>query len=281
MSAALPIQLIANVDASQASQVVTQALSFKSLDQLKTSNGVYSAKEIADVIVGPIHDELTQRLEDARHKIASLIEANDKLELSLKQTATKLFTTDYVRKVHSGIYKAVYAVARQLTACDCTARDNASSVKFLVKIVINNVKPCLKTQENCDVIASFDVDFQIHRECANGSLKSVSSTDVEVELHCKDVDAILKSATNKLSQESVELLLDMAKYSRLYKQNCQNIDSLQIYTNNAQRDLRKLGASAKSVLHNMSLTNLQTDAQACEQAKLLGQQIRASMSSLE
>jgi hypothetical protein len=275
----LPIQLIANVNADQATEVVTQALSLKSLDQLKTSSGVYSAKEIADVIVGPIYNEISQKLEEARYKIATLVADNDKLESSLRQVVTNLFTTDYVRKVHGGIHKAVVALAKQLTNCDCGASATKASVTFLVKTVITDAKPCLKTQENCEVLASFDVDFQIHRECADGSSQLISSTDVALQLHYDDVSKIL--ADNKLSEEAMTLLLKLRDERTQYDQNCQNIDALQQYTNNAQRDLRKLGVSAKSVLHNMSLTNLQADAQACEQARLLGQQIRASMDSLE
>lgn len=276
---ALPIQLIANVKDDQATQVVAQALSCKSLDQLKTDGGLYSAKEIAEVIVGPIHNEISQKLEEARYKIAELVTANDKLESSLKQIATDLFTTDYIRKVHGGIYKTIVALAKQLTNCDCGARAAKAHSTFLVKTVVANSKPCFKTQENRKVLASFDVDFQIHREYADGASKLVSSTEVEFQLHYDDVSKIL--ADNKLSEETTKLLLRLHDERTQYEQNCQNIDALQQYTNNAQRDLRKLGVSAKSVLHNMSLTNLQADAQACEQARLLGQQIRASMDSLE
>ena len=274
----LPVQLVANVSAEQSEKVVAQALMVRSLDRFSTDNGVYSTKEIADVVIGPLQTEITTKLDHLRQQVTDLTANNDQLEAQIDRLAEELFTLEYLRKTHGGLYRAVAALAKQISI---VANNKAAvATEYITHTYIKGLKTCLIDADSTDIILA-QITFEIDEKAATGRATNISTTNIDVCLTDEDLREVVKNAASlKLSPEQTKVAIKLLSAHSQHYDTRRDIATLKAQISAAEKDLRKLAASAKSVVDNMALRNLQNDAQASEQAKHLAQQIRDTMTSL-
>lgn len=278
MTTNLPVQLVANIGSEQSEKVVAQALMIKSLDRFSTDNGVYSTKEIADVVIGPLQTEITAKLDHLRQQVTDLTANNDQVETQIDRLAEELFTVEYLRKTHGSLYRAVCALAKHLSIANKNAAVVAS--EYSTHVYIKELKTCLIDADSTDIILA-QVTFEINAKASTGRATNVSNTNVDIRLTDADLKDVIKNAAAlKLSPEQTKLAVKLLAAHGQHYDTRRDIITLKAQISAAEKDLRKLAASAKSVLDSMALRNLQNDEQACAQAKSLAQQIRSNMTSL-
>lgn len=269
MSSNLPsIQLSANIPAEQADKFVSKALAIRSLDQLTTDVGVYSAKEITNVITGPIHTELTNKLDKARQRLTELRVANDAITEDIQKTAAKVITLAYARKVCSGIYSAVTTLAKRLPG----------DASYETEILVHDVEPNFEPTDR-EIAATAKLEFKIVEVYANGKSDSVSSTDVKLTIKTADLKLLNSAEKHKLPDVKDQIYDWLTEHQR-FSVNLTDMDLLQREILTLEKDIRSLNVSAKQVLDKMALDALQQDTQACQHAAMLSQQIRSTMKSL-